>query len=145
MKGSTIKFQTSAGGVVFRKRNGKKEIALVTLNNGKVWCLPKGLVDKGETPEMTAVREVEEETGLKVRILKELGKISYWYYLKEEEAKCKKIVYFYLMEHTGGDISKHDWEVESVEWIPIDEAREKATYKSEKEIINKAKELLKDI
>lgn len=143
MKGLSLIFQTSAGGVVFRKHNRRKEIVLVTLKNGTVWCLPKGLVNEGETPEITALREVEEETGIKAKIIDKLGEISYWYYMKEENARCKKTVHFYLMECINGDTSKHDWEVESVQWLPIEEAMKKATYKGEKEIIKSAIKKLK--
>ena len=115
---------------------------MVAVKGGTVWCLPKGLIDKGEIPEKTALREVEEEAGLKGRIIEKLGEITYWYYLKEENAKCRKTVHFFLMEYEGGDISNHDWEVEDAKWFPIDEAIEKAGYKSEHEMIKKAEEIL---
>ena len=143
-KPGPIKRQVSAGGVIFRKNNASIEIALIAVKGGKVWCLPKGIVDKGESPEMTAVREVAEETGLKGRIIEKLGEITYWYYIKEEEARCRKTVHFFLIEYEGGDISKHDFEVDMVSWFPVDDALEIASYKGEKEIIAKAREILKN-
>ncbi|MEW6001312.1 MAG: NUDIX hydrolase [Nitrospirota bacterium] len=142
MKPPTFKVQISSGGVIFRRRNGTIEVALVAVKGGNVWCLPKGLVNKGESTERTAIREVAEETGLKGRIIEKLGEITYWYYIKEENAKCKKTVNFFLMEYEGGDISKHDWEVEQASWFPIDEALARASYKNEREMIKKAKEIL---
>ncbi|MEW6162035.1 MAG: NUDIX hydrolase [Nitrospirota bacterium] len=142
MRPGTIKRQVSSGGVIFRKNNASIEIALVAVKGGKVWCLPKGLIDKGESPEKAAIREVAEETGLKGRIVEKLGEITYWYYLKEEEAKCRKTVHFFLIEYESGDILSHDWEVEDVSWFPIEEAIEKASYKNEGEMIEKAKERL---
>ena len=62
--------------------------------------------------------------------------------LKEENIKCRKTVHFFLMEYESGDISNRDWEVESVLWFPIGEAIKKATYKGEKEIIERAKKKL---
>jgi len=134
--------QISSGGVIFRKNDASIEIALVAVKDGKVWCLPKGIVDKGEKPGETAVREVSEETGLKGRIIEKLGEINYWYYLKEEEAKCRKTVHFYLLEYEDGDISKHDWEVDKAAWFQIDDALKIASHKNEKEIIEKARERL---
>lgn len=119
---------------------------MVSAKGGKIWCLPKGLpkgiINSGENPEITAVREVEEETGLKGKIVGELGKISYWFFIKEENVKCKKTVYFFLMEYQGGDISRHDFEVDSVSWFSVDEAIKRAGYKSEREILEKAKKKL---
>jgi 8-oxo-dGTP diphosphatase len=143
-KPGPIKRQVSAGGVIFRKNNTSIEIALIAVKGGKVWCLPKGIVDKGESPEMTAVREVAEETGLNGRIIEKLGEITYWFYIKEEEARCRKTVHFFLIEYEKGDISKHDFEVDMVSWFPVDDALEIASYKGEKEIIAKAREILKN-
>jgi 8-oxo-dGTP diphosphatase len=134
--------QISSGGVIFRKNDASIEIALVAVKDGKVWCLPKGIVDKGEKPDETAVREVSEETGLKGRIIEKLGEINYWYYIKEEEARCRKTVYFYLLKCEGGDISKHDWEVDKAAWFQIDDALKIASHRNEKEIIEKARERL---
>jgi 8-oxo-dGTP diphosphatase len=142
MKVASLKTQVSSGGIIFRKHNDITEIAMVAVKGGNVWCLPKGLIDKGEVPEKTALREVEEETGLKGRIIEKLGEITYWYYIKEENIKCKKTVHFFLMEYEAGDVSKHDREVDNAAWFPIDKALKKACYKGEKEIIEKAREIV---
>jgi 8-oxo-dGTP diphosphatase len=142
MRPGPIIRQVSSGGVIFRKNDDSVEIALVAVKDGKVWCLPKGIINKGEEPDETAIREVSEETGLKGRIIEKLGEINYWYYLKEEEAKCRKTVYFYLLEYEGGDISKHDWEVDKAAWFQIDDALKIASHKNERDIIEKAREVL---
>jgi len=142
IKPAALKTQVSSGGVIFRRYDGSIEVAMVAVKGGNVWCLPKGLIDKGEVPEKTAIREVAEETGLKGRIIEKLGEITYWYYIKEENIKCRKTVHFFLMEYEGGDVSNHDWEVDDASWFPIDEAIEKAGYKSEREMIKKAEEIL---
>ncbi|MFZ6016112.1 MAG: NUDIX hydrolase [Nitrospirota bacterium] len=142
MKPTALKTQVSSGGVIFRRHDTEIEVALVAVKGGKTWCLPKGIIDKGESPEKTAVREVAEETGLKGKIVEKLGDITYWYYIKEENTKCKKTVHFFLIEYESGDISEHDWEVDKASWFQIDEALDKANYKNEKEMIKKAKEML---
>src|SRR4030065_2653822 len=138
-----IKRQVSAGGIIFRKTGASCEIAVVAVKGGKVWCIPKGTIDKGESPEVTAVREVSEETGLQGRIIEKLGEINYWYYIKEEEVRCRKTVHLFLIEYESGDISQHDAEVDMVSWFSLDEALEKASYGGEREIIERAKERLK--
>jgi 8-oxo-dGTP pyrophosphatase MutT (NUDIX family) len=142
IKPAALKTQVSSGGVIFRRHDASLEVALVAVKGGNVWCLPKGIIDKGEVPEKTAIREVAEETGLKGTIIEKLGEITYWYYIKEENTKCRKTVHFFLMEYEGGDVSNHDWEVDEAAWFPIDEALKKASYKGEKEMIEKAREIL---
>jgi 8-oxo-dGTP pyrophosphatase MutT (NUDIX family) len=130
--------QTSSGGVIFRQSSGQAEIALVSVKGGKAWCLPKGLVDSGETPEMTAVREVREETGLNGNIIGKLGDIAYWYYIRDENVKCRKTVSFYLMEYVSGDTADHDSEVDSAEWFSFEDALARVRYRGDKSIISKA-------
>lgn len=144
IKPAALKTLVSSGGVIFRRYDGSIEVAMVAVKGGNVWCLPKGLIDKGEVPEKTAIREVAEETGLKGRIIEKLGEITYWYYIKEENIKCRKTVHFFLMEYEGGDVSNHDWEVDDASWFLIDEALKKASYRGEKEIIEKARKKLID-
>jgi 8-oxo-dGTP diphosphatase len=142
MRPGPIKRKVSAGGVIYREKDFSVDIALIAVKGGHVWCLPKGMIDKGESPEMAAVREVSEETGLQGRIIEKLGEINYWYYIKEEEARCRKTVHFFLIEYESGDISQHDFEVDLVSWFPIDDALKKASYKGEREMIEKAKEMI---
>jgi 8-oxo-dGTP pyrophosphatase MutT (NUDIX family) len=105
-----------------------------------VWGLAKGAVEQGERPEDAAVREVKEETGIKARIRKPLGDISYWFVWDGE--RIRKTVRFFLMDHVGGDVRRHDREMEEVRWFPLDEAIELAGYGSEKEVLQKARDAL---
>lgn len=138
-----IKIQTSAGGVVYRLTPKGPEVVLISVKGGKVWTLPKGTVDEGEKLEETALREVSEETGLKAELEDRLGEITYWYYLVQEKARCKKTVHFYLMRHTGGSTRGHDHEVDNAAWFPIREALGATTYKGDREMLEKAAEKLK--
>jgi 8-oxo-dGTP diphosphatase len=143
MKPASLKRQISSGGVIFRRRGGDVEVALVSVKGGRNWCLPKGLVDRGETPEITAVREVREESGLSGKIIDRLGDITYWYYIQGENAKCRKTVHFYLMEYESGSTSQHDFEVDEADWFPIDAAIGRISFKGDREILEKARERLK--
>lgn len=142
-KTETIK-QISAGGVVFRRLDGRKEIALIATRGGRVWGLPKGAVEAGENLARAAYREVREETGLTGKIVKKIDSIKYWYSRKDGERTKHffKVVYFFLMECTGGDIADHDHEVDEVAWYPIENALAKVTYPGERSIVSKAKEML---
>jgi 8-oxo-dGTP diphosphatase len=144
MRPATIKTQVSSGGVIFRREGSNAEIALVAVKEGRVWSLPKGVVEKGEEPSQTAVREVWEETGLSGRIVKKIGDISYWYYIKDNNTKCRKTVHFYLLEYVSGTTSDHNWEVDAAEWVPIDDALNRVSYKGDREIVQKAKEMLSE-
>jgi 8-oxo-dGTP diphosphatase len=139
MKPATLKSLTSSGGVIFNRHDDNVDVALIGIKNGGAWCLPKGVINKGEAPENTAIREVSEETGLQGRIIEKLGEITYWFYIKSENAKCKKTVYFYLMEYEGGDFADHDREADCASWFPIDEAINKVYYKGEKEMLKLAR------
>lgn len=137
-----VKREVSAGGVVFRKRDSSLEVALTSRQQGQVWCLPKGLVEKGESREQTALREVKEETGLQGKIVEKIGEISYWYQSREERARIAKTVHFYLLECVGGNTEEHDFEVEEVRWFLLEEAKTVLTYRSERETVGKAESIL---
>ncbi|MEJ2696080.1 MAG: NUDIX hydrolase [Candidatus Sulfobium sp.] len=144
MKPASLRRQTSSGGVIFRRREGRAEVVLVSVKGGKVWCLPKGLIDKGETPEVTAVREVREETGLTGKIVDGLGDITYWYYIKGENVKCRKTVHFFLLEYVSGNTGQHDLEVDDSQWFPIGEALEKISFKGDRSILERAESKLRE-
>lgn len=145
MRPSTIKMQVSAGGVVYRRQGaGPVEVALVAVRGGNVWTLPKGLVGAKESFEQTALREVMEETGLKAELGGKLGETSYWYFIREENSKCKKTVHFYLMKYLGGSTDRHDFEVDAAAWFPLEEAIRKVSYKGDAEILRKAAEMLRE-
>lgn len=131
-----MKREISAGGVVIRD----KEMLLIKDSYGR-WSLPKGLIEKNETTEEAALREVREETGLKnIELVKKIGEIKYFYQLKGE--KIFKIVIFFLMKTEDKEL-KAQWEIQDAKWFSIDEALEKIDYKNTKIIIEKALELIK--
>jgi 8-oxo-dGTP pyrophosphatase MutT (NUDIX family) len=134
--------RVSSGGVLYRHGSNGVEVALIGLKGGKVWALPKGTVEPDEDPAETALREVREETGFTGRCEGKIGEIEYWFVDRAAERRIHKRVYFYLLTHTGGDASQHDFEVDEVQWVPLHEALARLTYRSEREIVEKARDLL---
>jgi len=134
--------RVSSGGVIYRIHNGSFDVALVLVKGKKTWCLPKGLINKDEDEPTAALREVREETGLNGDVLKKIGQVSYWFDLKDEAAKVNKTVHFYLIKFLNGNTEDHDDEVDEARWFPIDEAVRKLSFKSEKGIMEKAKNMI---
>ena len=138
-----MKFEFSAGGIVFRQVKTGIEILVCQHSQDHGWVFPKGLIGdhiKNEGKEETALREVEEETGVRGKIIKPLNPAQYWYVFEGE--KIKKTVYYYLMGYLSGDINKHDLEMENVEWLKPEEVEKKLTYKSDKEIWKETQKLI---
>lgn len=138
--------EISAGCVVYRRLGEVAEVALIQPRDRVAWSLPKGMIERGETPAEAAVREAREETGLTGEILSKIDTIQYSYMAKWEEPPTRifKIVTFFLARFVEGDPSLHDHEVDQVEWFAITDAIDRATYPQEREILRKAASLLRD-
>ena len=127
----------SAGGIVFRHAEEGIEIVLGVRTAERLWALPKGTPDAGETLEETALREVREETGLEVRIVDTVGQVEYWY-TASDGGRVQKTVHYYLMEPTGGDTANHDDEFDSVEWRHLSEAERLLTHRNQLPMLHRA-------
>lgn len=130
----------SAGGVVFRQSDtpGGIEVVLVGRARERLWTLPKGTPALGESHEMTALREVREESGIETRIVGEVGAIEYEFSRKGH--KVSKQVFHYLMLATGGSVDAHDHEYDEARWFPIADAIRVLTYENEKDIVRQAEQ-----
>ncbi len=148
----------SAGGVVARlNEKGMPEIVIVGRSEENLWALPKGSPDQGESIEQTAIREVQEETGLQVEIIASLNHTRYSFVHSianrmlsmrvnpRQNVKIRKTVHWYLMSSIGGDFSQHDDEYDVVKWAPVEEASHSLTYRSEAQIAQQAVQIFNRI
>jgi len=143
----SIQEEISAGGVVVRSFEGILQAALISVRNGKRWGLPKGRQEEGELLTETALREVEEETGLKCAILTGLGSISFDFHFKEGNSLSRrhKVVHYYLMERIGGDIGLYDrLEVDDCQWFALENAINLLTFQDEKGLVREAEKLFNE-
>jgi 8-oxo-dGTP pyrophosphatase MutT (NUDIX family) len=134
------KIQISAGGVAFRELGDRIEVALISVGNDSRWQLPKGLVDKGESTEAAAIREVREEAGINTEVIARIDKVEYWYLWNEDGRRVRyhKYVYFYLLRYKSGDVRDHDDEVNEARWFAIDDAIKMLAFDNEKKILGLA-------
>jgi 8-oxo-dGTP pyrophosphatase MutT (NUDIX family) len=141
-----IEKQISSGGVAYRVGTQGVEVALVYVRfRGKErWQLPKGLVDGGESPEQTALREIREEAGIETDLIAPIDVIEYWYagHSKGRRVRFHKFVHFFLCQYRSGDVSNHDREVLETRWISIDEAPTMLAFKNEREMVIRAQEMI---
>jgi len=137
--------QVSAGGVVYRRASGRAEVAMVRVGPKRRWQLPKGIVDEGETPEETAVREVREEAGVNARIAAPLDTIEYWYVGNDRDGRrvrFHKFVHLFLLEYESGDVADHDHEVDEARWVPLADAAAMLAFDSERKAMSQAAALI---
>jgi 8-oxo-dGTP pyrophosphatase MutT (NUDIX family) len=121
----------SAGGIVVRRFQGRPFVAVVRVRD-EILALPKGHPEPGESAADAARREVREETGLEAELVEKLDDIRYWY--SRDGDRVMKIVSFFLFRYRSGRVADHDHEVESAEWIPLEEAPERLAYPSERKV-----------
>jgi len=131
---------TSAGGVVHRLTPDGHQVVVAHRRHPRLWALPKGTPEGGETLEETAERETLEETGLQVVVVAPLRAIRYQFV--RGSTRFDKTVHFFLMRTVGGDVSAHDKEFDEVRWVPIGEALELLTHATERGVVELAAETL---
>ncbi len=126
--------EISAGGFVWDPKG--KKFLLILDQYGK-WAVPKGLIEKGESPEQAALREVKEETGIEAKIVKKLGENKYFY--KRGGKTIAKTVHIFLMGGAGE--IKPQWEIKGAEWVELGEVLERIGYENLKALARKAVEI----
>ena len=137
--------EISAGGLVVDRSLAEPAAALIGRFDRRgrlLWSLPKGHLEEGETREQAAIREVEEETGIRGSVVAPLGTIRYWFVA--EGRRVHKTVHHYLMDATGGELSDEDAEVVAVAWVPLSKLGARLAYADERKIADTAVRILAD-
>ncbi|WP_307155799.1 NUDIX hydrolase [Demequina sp. NBRC 110052] len=138
--------EVSAGGIAIKVEDGVAYAACIGRRNraGRLeWCLPKGHIEHGETPEIAAVREIAEETGIDAEIIQPIGVIDYWF--TGEDRRVHKTVHHYLLEARGGVITTEndpDHEAEVADWIPVTQLVQRLAFPNERKMAQAAAALL---
>ena len=122
----------AAGGVVVRERDGGFLVLLVHRPRYGDWTFPKGKADAGESDEECARREVEEETGLRCELERELPSTSY----VDGHGRAKRVRYW-LMRPVGGELA-FEHEVDEAIWLPPQEARRRLSYERDRAVLDAA-------
>jgi 8-oxo-dGTP pyrophosphatase MutT (NUDIX family) len=149
---AAVQREFSAGGVLVRTIRGRPMLAAIRpRGKDRVWALPKGRIDDGESAAETAVREVREETGIEGRLVEKLGDIRYVYRASWEGGSGErifKVVSFFLLRAGRGRIGAIDEEmrieVAEARWLPLEEAPTLLSYGGEREMAAKAWEKLRE-
>ena len=132
-----MKKEKSCGAVVYKTEAGTRLFLAEHMALGHT-SLPKGHVEKGETEEETAIREIKEETNLDVTLDTRFRHvISYLPY-----PGVRKDVVFFVAKATSGSMINQECEVSSLEWLPYEEAYTAMTYDTDKETLAEAKKYL---
>jgi 8-oxo-dGTP pyrophosphatase MutT (NUDIX family) len=127
----------SAGGLVVRRFRGRPFIAGVRLKGGAVLALPKGHIEAGESAAEAAEREVREETGVQGELVEKLGDVKYWY--ARDGQRVFKVVSFFLFRYRSGSVRDYQVEeVDSAEWVPLDDAPRLLAYRGERQMAEAA-------
>lgn len=149
--------EISAGGIVLREISGTWHVALIEPRRDEstppkkrgraVLALPKGLVNPGEKPEVTAVREIQEETGILAEAVTKLTDIKYVYVRSwVDKERVFKVVSFYLLRYVSGEIDDITpdmrIEVKRALWVPLAEAPKQLAYSNERKVLQQAHDYL---
>ncbi len=134
-----MKHEKSCGAVVYKTSDGEHRFLIEHMALGHT-SIPKGHMEKGETEEQTAVREIKEETNLDVRLDTRFRRtISYSPY-----PGVQKEVVFFLAEAASETLINQECEVSALEWMPFEEALGAVTYDTDKETLKAAEAYLKE-
>ena len=135
--------ERSAGAVIFYAREREPEYLLLHYTAGH-WDFPKGNIEPGESELETVRREVEEETGIRdIELVYGFKKLIRYYYRKGKELVSKEVV-FYLAESKTKDV-RISWEHTGYVWLGYEDAVNRLTYKSAKEVLRDAHEAVKSL
>ena len=130
--GGLVVDSTGTKGLLIARRDQRDQTRLI-------WSLPKGHIEAGETPEIAAIREVAEETGITSEISRSLGVIDFWFMASGK--RIHKTVHHFLFKEVGGSLTPQITEVDDVAWVPLEEVVERLAYPDEKKLIARSGDL----
>lgn len=134
-----MKREKSCGALVYRKKDGRPpELLLIKHRYGGHWSFPKGHVEAGENEVQTALREVNEETGLTIDLMEGFRECVEYY----PKPNVKKQVVYFLGYARDDSVHKQEEEVSEVKWLALDDALSAVTFKNDKNLISRAKSFL---
>ncbi len=133
--------ETSAGGVVYRRQDGKPLFLLIR-DSYQNWGFPKGHLERGEPFADAAMREVAEETGLTTLTLQgELGAIE-WYFRFRGRLIHKRCHFFLMESGTASTTPQQAEGITACTWLPLDEAMERISYANARGVLERAAEMV---
>jgi 8-oxo-dGTP diphosphatase len=121
----------AAGGVVVREHDGESEVLVVHRPRYDDWSLPKGKLEPGESHEVAALREVEEETGWRCELGAELPSVRY----TDRKGRDKRVRYWCMTTREQGKWEPND-EVDDVCWIPVSRAATLLSYDADRRLVD---------
>ena len=130
--GGLVVDSSGTRGLLIARRDLKDQTRLI-------WSLPKGHIEEGETPEIAAIREVAEETGITSEISRSLGVIDFWFMASGK--RIHKTVHHFLFREVSGSLTPQVSEVDDVAWVPLEEVVERLAYPDEKKLIARSGDL----
>lgn len=136
--------EKSAGAVIFRRDEQTGKILYLILHyhfKGDYWDFPRGKIERGETEEATAKREIKEETGLtEIKLVEGFREVTHWFYRWKGQDIYKEAVYF-VAEALSGKVKISHEHLEFI-WADYETAMETLTYDNTKSILKKAHNFL---
>ena len=129
-----MKKEKSCGAIIFSLKENKEQILLIKHINGGHWSFPKGHVEDGETETETALREIEEETNLKVSLDTRFREITTY---SPEKNVIKDVVYFFAVSDSRETAMQKE-EISDIKWVDISDAENIVSYKNDKKLLQKA-------
>lgn len=138
-----VEYQKSAGLIVYYKDSEDKNIRFLLLKYPSYWGFVKGIIEGDENEEKTALRELEEEAGIKAEIIKGFKEKQEWFF-KLKGKLIRKQAIFFLAKTTKeqADKVKISFEHEDFVWLNYEEALKKMKIKQNKEMLRKSYELI---
>jgi 8-oxo-dGTP pyrophosphatase MutT (NUDIX family) len=119
----------AAGGLIVRRHHGALEIAVVHRPVHQDWSFPKGKLEEGETFELAALREVEEETGMACRLVRFIGHTEY----VDRKGRPKAVAYWVMVAQAGSFAPNA--EVDEMRWVTLDGASALLSYPRDRELV----------